>query len=146
VSTLCGGRMRCSALSGSTVSPSALAKVECRAFRSRLAPIPVVPHASHGSDRRGASPSVILSAPVDVSLQRPARNDKFQDADCSGHMLLILNVLTQVLSPTRDFAHLVALGLVPMMLCYVTVKIVASGDLIHRHAHGRLLWRGPART
>lgn len=36
MSTLLGGRMRCSALSGSTVSPSALAKVECSAFRSRL--------------------------------------------------------------------------------------------------------------
>ncbi len=89
-----------------------------------VAPIPVVPHASDGSDRRGASPSVILSAPVNVSLQRPARNDDFQVAGCSGHMLLILTVPTQVLSATRDFAHLVAPGLVSMMLLHMTVKVV----------------------
>lgn len=91
---------------------------------SVVAPIPVVPHASDGSDRRGASPSVILSAPVNVSLQRPARNDDFQVAACFGQTLLILNVPTQVLSATRDFAHLVALGLVSMMLLYITVKVV----------------------
>ncbi len=89
-----------------------------------VAPIPVVPHASDGSDGRRGSPSVILPAPVNVLLQRPARNDDFQDAGCSGHMPLILNVPTRMLSATRDFAHLVALGLVSMMLLYMTVKVV----------------------
>ncbi len=89
-----------------------------------IAPIPVVPHASDGSDRREASPSVILSASVSVSLRRPARNDDFQVSGCSGQMLLILNMPTQVLSATRDSAHLVALSLVSMMSLYMTGKVV----------------------
>ncbi len=38
-------------------------------------------------------------------------------------MLLNPNVLDTNPSATRDFAHLVALGLVSMMLLYMTVKV-----------------------
>jgi len=44
---------------------------------------------------------------------------------------------------STGFAHLVAQGLVSMMLRHVTVKIVAQGciDRLYRDAQNRMLWR-----
>ena len=58
-----------------------------------------------------------------------------------GHMLLTLKVPTQVLSRTRDFAYLVALGLVSMMLLLHDCQSCRMSRS-YWDVHDRLLWRG----